>query len=44
MAKCIERMIKEYPVRKPLGETDPTTGGEEDHPDEDSIDNALVGM
>lgn len=42
MSKCIERMIREYPVRKPIA--DPTSKQEEDKSDTGSIDNTLVGM
>ena len=43
MAKCIERMIKEYPVRKPV-DRDPTSRDGADPSPPDSVDNTLVGM
>ncbi|XP_067931030.1 TALPID3 protein-like [Watersipora subatra] len=40
MAKCIERMVKEYPVRRPL--RDPTAEPGEDKSSCGSVDNTLV--
>lgn len=42
MARCVERMIREYPVRKPLNPEDPTSG-DKDESDPGSVDNDLVG-
>lgn len=43
MSRCIERMIREYPVRKPQQtQEDPTAGDQEDS-DPGSVDNTLLG-
>ena len=43
MSKCIERMIREYPVRKPLPAEDPTRRDGEESSDPGSVDNTLIG-
>lgn len=43
MSKCIERMIKEYPLRKPISNTDPTHGDGGGNSETGSVDNTLIG-
>ncbi|KAF6028388.1 hypothetical protein EB796_013277 [Bugula neritina] len=42
MSKCIERMIKEYPLRKPISNTDPTHGDGGGNSETGSVDNTLI--
>lgn len=42
MAKCIERMVTQYPLRRPA--TDPASKDRADNSSPSSIDNELVGM